>query len=76
MDGNVAICFENYIKFLRLFNISERWAGELVQQLRALNAFAEDQDSIPTSHLAAHSHLYLLFQGIQSPHLASVASAT
>ena len=31
--------------------------GEMVQRVRACIAFPEDMDSIPSIHMAAHSHL-------------------
>jgi len=34
-------------------------AGEMVQWLRALAAFPEDSGSIPSTHMAAHSHSHL-----------------
>jgi hypothetical protein len=36
-----------------------RAAGELAQQLRALVALAEDQGSIPSTYVLAHSQLQL-----------------
>jgi hypothetical protein len=39
-------------------------AGEMSQRLRALAALPEDTGSIPGTHMAAHRHLQLQFQGI------------
>ena len=40
-----------------------REAGEMVSQLRAPAAPAEDQGAISGAHTAVHNHLYLQFQG-------------
>lgn len=39
-------------------------AGEMAQLIRALTSLPEDQGSILDTHVAAHSCLLLLFQGI------------
>jgi hypothetical protein len=43
-------------------------AGEMAQWLRALSTLLENQSSIPSTHVAAHSCLQLLFQGLCHPH--------
>jgi hypothetical protein len=39
----------------------------MAHKLRALIALAEDLSSISNIHMAAHNHLYLQLQKIQSP---------
>lgn len=46
-----------------------RWG--VAQRLKALTILAEDPCSIPSSHIMAHNPLWLQFQGIQNPFLAS-----
>lgn len=41
-------------------------AGEFAQHLRVLTALSEDQSSISSTHMEAHKHLYLQFQGINA----------
>jgi hypothetical protein len=36
---------------------SKVWAGEMAQRLKALTALPENQGSIPSNHMVAHSHL-------------------
>lgn len=43
-------------------------AGEMTQQLRVLAAPPEYLGSIPHTHMAVHSYLYLQFQGIWYPY--------
>lgn len=43
----------------------------MAQRLRALVAFAEDLDSIPSTHVGDHNHL---FQGIYCPLLTSMST--
>jgi hypothetical protein len=43
----------------------------LVQRLRALAALAEDPGLIPSTHMVAHNHFKLYFQGIWHPLLAT-----
>jgi hypothetical protein len=38
-------------------------AGEMAQQLRALDALTEDGGSVPSTSMAAHNHLLLQSQG-------------
>lgn len=39
-------------------------AKEIAPWLRALASLLEDQGSIPRTHVVAHNHVQLLFQGI------------
>ena len=43
--------------FQALCKSSFSWAGEMAQWLRALVAFAENLDSVPSTYKAAHNHL-------------------
>jgi hypothetical protein len=45
------------INYKMLQKEQKRRAGEMAQQLRALNAFPEDLSSIPSNHMVAHNHL-------------------
>lgn len=49
----------------------EGWAGEMAHSLRALAALTKDLGSVLSTHMAAHSHLDLQFQGRQHPLLTS-----
>ena len=40
------------------------------------STFLGDLDLVPRTHMVAHSHLQLQFQGIQCPFLASLESGT
>ena len=40
------------------------WVAEMAQHLRAFVAFAEDLGLVPSTHMTAHNHLKLQFQGI------------
>ena len=42
---------------IRKEGIGGRGTGEMVQQLKALAAFGEDQDSVSRAHTIAHNHL-------------------
>jgi hypothetical protein len=37
--------------------VTEKWAAEMAQQLRALPALLKVLSSNPSSHMVAHSHL-------------------
>lgn len=50
-------------------------AGEVAQWLPAMAALPEDPGSIPITRMTAHSHLYLQFQSIWCPLLASSGTA-
>jgi hypothetical protein len=41
---------------------------EMAQWLGALAALPEDLSSVPSTHMTAHNHLQLQFQGIQHPY--------
>lgn len=47
-------------------------AGEAAQQVRALNALAEDWGSVTNTHAAAHNDPWLQFQGIWHTHTHGV----
>jgi len=47
--------------------MSEPGAGEMVQWLRALAALAEVLSSVPSTHVVAHSLLWLWFLGGLKP---------
>lgn len=63
----------NKIRWLFIIVYSNRLWGhrEVVQLLKASVPLAEDQHFIPSSHMAAHNHVWLQFQGIQHILLAS-----
>ena len=46
----------------------------MAQQVRALTVLAEDSSSVPSTHMVAHSHLQLQYQGTQDPLLTSVGT--
>ena len=58
--------YKNYFKKNKKKSHSLR-ALEMPQRLRALVALAEDPSSVPSMHMAAHSHLHRQFQGDPLP---------
>ena len=54
------------------FNVDSYGAGGLAQKLRVLVALAEDQGSIPRTHIASHKQFQ--FQGTQHPLLTSAGT--
>lgn len=46
----------------------------MTHQLRTLADLPKDPASVPSTHMAAHNHLELQFQGIRHPILASAAT--
>lgn len=48
-----------------MFGGEEPWLGE-AQEVPTLAVLAEDPDSVHSTHMAAHSYLYLQFQGSET----------
>lgn len=56
--------YTKLVLFMVLFKNRKIEAGEIAQWVRALDALAEDLNSVSSIRMIAHSHLYLQFQTI------------